>query len=76
MANENNKPAEKPIDAKQGLKYEIVKDASTGADRIVTGHITRDSIIEFQNAKLIEAGKSPAEALDLAVKRGYEMVRA
>lgn len=40
-----------------------------------SGNLTRDSIIEFQRAKLIEQGRSEEDAHKLAVKRGYEMIR-
>jgi hypothetical protein len=42
---------------------------------ITTGNLTRDAIIGTLKGKYVEQGKSSDEALELAVKRGFEMVR-
>jgi hypothetical protein len=42
---------------------------------ITTGNFTRDAIIQFQRGKFMEQGKSEDEARELAVKRGFEMVK-
>jgi len=87
MANEKNEQekaaerlaaeraaAAKPQMPAKGAKvpaYEVAPD--TGA--VKTGNLTRDAIIDIQRGKFVEAGKSTEEALELAVKRGFEMVR-
>ena len=55
--------------------YKVETDRETGEERIVTGNHTRDAIIGFQKGKFMEQGKSAEEALELAVKRGFEMVK-
>lgn len=70
------KAAERPQAPAASTKtpYEIVTNAA-GEETISTGHLTRDSIVQFQRAKFMEAGKSADEASELALKRGYEMVK-
>lgn len=42
---------------------------------VTTGNLTRDAIIGTLKGKFVDQGKSSDEALELAVKRGFEMVK-
>jgi hypothetical protein len=86
---ENDKPQAQPNDKSKSVvndrpqmpakaaalpEYKVEIDES-GEEKIVTGNMTRDAIIGFQRGKFMETGKSSEEALELAVKRGFEMVK-
>jgi hypothetical protein len=88
MADEN-KPQPQPNDKSKSVvndrpqmpakaaalpEYKVETDAS-GEEKIVTGNMTRDAIISFQRGKFMEQGKTIEEATELAVKRGFEMVK-
>jgi hypothetical protein len=70
----NDKP-QMPAKAAPAYDYKVETDPVTGEERILTGNFTRDAIVLFQRGKFMEQGKSADEALELAVKRGYEMVK-
>lgn len=87
MANENkpnqpqanDKPApvdNKPVAARtpampRASDFEL--DPATGL--LKTGNLTRDSLVGTLKARFVEAGKSDAEAMDLAVARAFEMIQ-
>lgn len=87
MADPNDKPQANPnpndksksvvndrpqMPAKSTATPEYRVDANGDA---LTGNFTRDAIIQFQRGKFMEQGKSAEEATELAVKRGFEMVK-
>lgn len=59
--------------AKSAAVGEYKVDPDTQA--VTTGNFTRDAIIDLQRGKFVEQGKSSEEALELAIKRGFEMVK-
>ncbi len=69
-----NDKAQMPAKNAPTFEYKLEVDAS-GEEKIVTGNMTRDAIISFQRGKFMEQGKAADEALELAVKRGYEMIK-
>jgi hypothetical protein len=85
MADNNDKPQVLPNDKSKSVVNDRAQMPAGGKATPeykldangdpITGNFTRDAIIQFQRGKFIEQGKSAEEATELAVKRGFEMVR-